>query len=69
MHLAAEAAVRRIEAGQVRIGIGVAQIVDRHDLDLAPMLALVQRTQNVAADAAIAIDCHLDRHRSPPLSP
>ncbi len=41
MHLAAEAAVRRIEAGQMSIGIGIAQIVDRHDLQILAVLSLV----------------------------
>ena len=68
VHLAAEAAVHGVEARQMRIGIGITQVVDRDDLDPARVLALVQRAQNVAADAAITVDCHLDRHISYPLS-
>ena len=45
-----------VVTGQVGIGFGVAEIVHSNDLDFASALGLEQRTQHVAADAAIAID-------------
>jgi len=43
--------------------IGVAQVVDRDDFDLALELPFIERAQDVAADAAVAIDPHCDCHR------
>ena len=63
VHIAAEAAVHGVETRQMSIGIGIAQVVDRDDLDLARVLALVERAQNVAADAPVTIDPHFDCHR------
>ena len=63
MHFAAKPTVRRIEAGQMSIGIGIAQIVDRDDLDITAVLTFVQRPQNIAADSSITIDAHFDCHR------
>ena len=60
--LAREWAVRRVMTRQVRIGLRIAEVVDRDDLDLAVALRFVQRAQYIAADAAITIDTHLDRH-------
>jgi hypothetical protein len=59
---AVELAVRGVVARQVRIGVRVAQVVDRHDLDLARALRFIQRAQRVAADAPVTIDANLDRH-------
>src|SRR5271166_5306640 len=53
---------RRIEARQMRVGIGVAEIVDRDDLDRALLPAFVKGAQYVTADAPIAIDAHSDCH-------
>src|ERR1700727_4014792 len=63
MNLAAKSAVRGIEAGQMSIRIGIAQIVDGNDLEVAAVLALVQCPQNIAADSPVAIDANFD-HRS-----
>ena len=52
----------RVVLGQMCIRRRIAQIIDRHDLDLAVALRLIQRTQHVATDATIAIDGDLDRH-------
>ena len=67
-HLALEAAVRGVVARQMGIGIGIAQVVDGDDLNCARTLSLVQGPQDVAADAAVTIDAHLDCHQLTPLS-
>jgi hypothetical protein len=46
----------------VGVGLGVAEVVDGDDLDLVRAARLVERAQDVAADAAVAVDRHLDRH-------
>jgi len=55
-------AVRGVVLGQVGIGLGIAEIVDRDDPDRVGAVVFVQRTQDVAADAAVAVDRDLDRH-------
>jgi hypothetical protein len=42
-------------------------VVYRNDLEVAAVLALVQRPQNVAADPPITIDANFDRHECPAL--
>jgi hypothetical protein len=41
---------------------GIAEVVQRDDLDLVRPLALVERAHDVAADAAVPIDANLDCH-------
>ena len=48
--------------GQVRVGLGVAEVVDRDDLDLLSATGFVQRTQNVAANATVTVDGDLNCH-------
>ncbi len=50
--------MHRVMAGEVRIGLGIAQVVERHDLHLARALALIKRAQDVAPDAAVPVDAH-----------
>jgi hypothetical protein len=57
-----------VVAGQVRIGLRVAQIVDRDDLDVVALAAFVVCTQHIAADAPVTVDGNLDRHLSNSLS-
>ena len=57
-----EATVRSIVARQVCVAIGIAEIIDRNDLDLRSLVALVQCAHHVAADSAIAIDGNLNGH-------
>src|SRR5690606_2485637 len=59
-HLALEAPVHRVEAQQVGQVLGLEQVVDGHDLDVAEVLD--RRTQDVAADAAEPVDAYLDCH-------
>ncbi len=61
-HFARELAVGRVVARQMGIGLRVAQVVDRDDLDLVRALRLEQRAQNVSSDTAVAVDAHLDSH-------
>ena len=56
-----EPAVDRVVTQQVGVGLDRPEIVDRHDLDvLAP--GFDDRAQDVAADAAEAVDGNLHRH-------
>ena len=57
-----ERPVRRVVARQMRVGLGVAEVVDGDDLNLVGALALVERAQNVAADTAVTVDCNFDGH-------
>jgi hypothetical protein len=68
VHLAVELAVRGVVASQVCVRLRIAQIVDRHDLDLCGALALVQSAQHVATDAPVAIDADLDCHTAYPFN-
>ena len=60
--LVREPAVRGVVAGQMGVGLGVAEVVDRHDLDFVRAIGFVERAQDVAADAAVAVDRDLDGH-------
>src|SRR4029077_1863476 len=62
LDLAVEAAVHRVVARQVGVGLRVAQVIERDDLHLAGALALVECAQHVASDAPITIDADLDCH-------
>ncbi len=59
---AGEVAVGGVVAGQMGVGLGIAEIVDGDDLDLAIAPFLVQRAQHVAPDAAVTVDRCLDGH-------
>jgi hypothetical protein len=52
----------RSPLGQVRIGFRIAQVVDRDDLDLMVAAGFIQRTQNITADTAVAVDGNFHRH-------
>ena len=62
LDLAGEAAVGGVVAGEVGVGLGVAEIVDRDDPDLIGAPALVEGAKDVAADASETVDANLDRH-------
>ena len=55
-------AVGRIVPRQVGVGIGVTQVIDRHDGDLASAPGLVEGAKNIAADMAVTIDGNFDGH-------
>ena len=55
-------AMRRVVARQVGIGFHRAQVVDRHDLDIVFLVALVVGTEDIAADAAVTVDGDFDGH-------
>ena len=61
-HSAAEATMRSVELRQMRIGLGIAEIVDRNDLQVMLLATFIVGTQDVAADAAIAIDGNAKGH-------
>src|SRR5438552_619223 len=67
LDLAGESAVHGVVARQVRIGLRVAQVVERDDLELPGALALVEGAQHVASDTPVTVDADLDSHAlSPP---
>ena len=63
--LAGEAAVHRIVAQQVRVGFHRRQIVDGDDFDIVAV-GLDDGAQDIAADAAEAVDGNANRHISLP---
>ncbi len=67
LDLTRELAVHRIVTGEMGIGLGVAQVVYRHDLDVLAA-GFVEGAQDVAADAAVAVDGDSDRHGNSPLA-
>ncbi len=54
--------MRGIKTRQVRVSLGVAEIVDCDDLDVIFLAAFVVGTKNIAANAAVAINCNADSH-------
>ena len=54
--------MRCVVARQVRIGLRLAEIVDRDDLDIVFLTAFVMCAQYVAADSAVTVDGNLDGH-------
>ncbi len=70
-HIGGKAAMYRIVAQQMRVGLDRAQVVGRHHFDVAPP-ALHDGAEHKASDAAEAVDCDADGHfnssnrRSPP---
>ncbi|MNN64805.1 hypothetical protein D3C81_1802670 [compost metagenome] len=58
---AGEAAVHRVIAQQVGVGLDRAQVVDRHDLDVRAAM-LDDRAKHEAADAAEAVDGDANGH-------
>jgi hypothetical protein len=64
LHFTVEAAVYRVEAEEVGIGLDRAEIVDRHDLDVLAA-GFHDGAQYIAADAAEAIDCNTNSHLIP----
>jgi hypothetical protein len=54
--------MRRIAPREVRIGIRIAQVINGNNFDVRVFAALVQSTQHVAANAAVAVNSNLDRH-------
>ena len=61
-HGARELAVRRVVAGEVGVGLGVAEVVHRDDHDVVLLAALVVGAEDVSADAAVAVDGDADGH-------
>src|SRR5690606_25737788 len=61
LDVALEAAVHGVVLQHVGQVVGLQQIVDRDDLDVAAEI-LDRRTQHVAPDAAEAVDAYPDRH-------
>src|SRR6476469_8769423 len=61
-----EFAVDGIVAGEMSVGFRTAQIVDGNDLNLTGAPRFVQGTQNVPADAAIAVNGDANSHEAAP---
>ena len=54
--------MRRIAPGQVRVRVGITQIINGNDLDFSAFVAFVQRAQYVATDASVTVNAYLDCH-------
>src|SRR6185312_14735896 len=59
-HRRREAPVRGVVLQQVGVGLGVAQVVDRDELQIVLLAALVVSAQHHAADASKSVDGYLD---------
>src|SRR5690606_33405818 len=62
LDVAREFAVRCVIPRQVRVGLRIAQVVQRDDLDIFLTVRLVNRTQHVATDSAVTVDSDFDGH-------
>ena len=62
LDLPGEPTVRGVVPGEVGIGLGIAEIVDRDDPDLVGTSALVEGAEDVPSDASETVDAYLDRH-------
>jgi hypothetical protein len=62
LHRPGKLAVHRVVAREVGIRLGRAEVVQRHDREVVRLAALVMRAEDVAADAAVAIDGDADGH-------
>jgi hypothetical protein len=54
--------MRRVKLRQMRVGFGIAEIVDGDDLQVMLLATFIVGTQDIAADAAIAIDGNAKGH-------
>ena len=61
-----EAAMRRVKARQMSVGLWIAEVVDGNDVDFLIAMTLVDRAQNITADATVAIDADANRHGNTP---
>ncbi|MCY1456505.1 hypothetical protein D9M71_737280 [compost metagenome] len=57
-----EAPMHAVELEQVGVDLGLAQVVDRHDLQPITVVTGVQGAEDVAADAAKSVDRQTDGH-------
>jgi hypothetical protein len=55
-------AVRAVVLGEMRVGLRVTEVVDRHELQLMLAAAFIVGTQNIASNAPVSVDCHSNRH-------
>src|SRR5438477_4591019 len=60
--LAWKLAVHAVVAREMRVGLRVAEIVQRDELNIVLLAVLVVRPQDVPPDAPVTVDCHFDRH-------
>src|SRR5882672_4174899 len=61
-HGAGKFPVYGVVARQMRVGLGVAQIVDGDELQVVALPAFIVRAQDIAADAAVAVDGDSNAH-------
>src|SRR4029077_259907 len=54
--------VHGVVARQMGVGLGVAQVVDGDELQVVALPAFIVRAQDVAADAAVAVDGDSNAH-------
>ncbi|MNO07113.1 hypothetical protein D3C81_2291800 [compost metagenome] len=51
-----------VVARQVRVRLGIAQVVDGDDFDIVLLATFIVGTQNVAADATVTVDGDANGH-------
>jgi len=51
-----------VVAGQVGVGLGIAQVVDGDDFDIVLLATFIVGTQDVAADATLTVDGDANGH-------
>ena len=61
-----EFSVRGVVARQMRVGLRVAEVVDRDELQVVLFAAFIVRAQDVAADAAVTVDRYSNAHSGTP---
>ena len=59
--------MHRVVTREVRIGLRIAEVIERNDLHLRIALGLVERAQNVAPNTTVTVDPHLYCHALIPL--
>ena len=67
-NLSVETTVYGVVLGQVCVNFCIAQVVDSNDLEFITAACFIQRTQNITADTAVAVDSDFDHDVSNTLS-
>ena len=60
--IAIEPSVGGIVLSQVRVGLGIAQVIDGHDVEVGLPTQLVDGADHIPADTAITVDGDFDSH-------
>ena len=61
-HISGEATVGGVVLGQMRVGVGIAKIIDGDNFEFIRASALENGAQYVPANASVTVDCNSYRH-------